>query len=524
VAHAQGAVESRRGELIMSQSADNVLDHARLFNQPEYLALFERKKEFECGPAAEIVAKQLEVTKSWEYREKNLARESLVINPAKACQPLGAMFASVGFHKALAFNHGSQGCTAYFRSHLARHFKEPCAAVSTSMTEDAAVFGGMNNLIDGLQNAYTVYKPDMIVVSTTCIAEVIGDDLTAFIGNAREKEAIPQDFPVTQAHTPSFVGSHINGYDAVIKGVFNYFWDGLERAPGEGINLIPGFDGYAVGNNRELKRIFAEFGIDVTIISDVSDQFDTPTDGRYRMFDGGTTIAEIKGALNAKATISMQKYCTEKTADVVTEKGQEFVPLHYPIGLGATDEFLMKLSELTGKPIPYSLEMERGRLVDALADSSNWLHGKTYSIFGDPDFTLGIVRFLLEMGAEPVHVLSTNGNAAWAAEMKALLATSPYGANTQVWPGKDLWAMRSLLATEPSDFVIGSTYGKIFEKDLGIPLIRLTFPIFDRHHHHRFPTWGYQGGLRVLVTILDKILDKLDQDTIQSGISFDMVR
>ena len=60
--------------------------------------------------------------------------------------------------------------------------------------------------------------------------------------------------------------------------------------------------------------------------------------------------------------------------------------------------------------------------------------------------------------------------------------------------------------------------------DLGIPLIRLTFPIFDRHHHHRFPVWGYAGGLRVLVTILDKILDVLDVETAKTGISFDLVR
>jgi nitrogenase molybdenum-iron protein beta chain len=45
------------------------------------------------------------------------------------------------------------------------------------MTEDAAVFGGLNNMVDGLANAYSLYKPDMIAVSTTCMAEVIGDDL-----------------------------------------------------------------------------------------------------------------------------------------------------------------------------------------------------------------------------------------------------------------------------------------------------------------------------------------------------------
>ncbi|MBP0574139.1 hypothetical protein J8J27_25905, partial [Mycobacterium tuberculosis] len=94
------------------------------------------------------------------------------------------------------FVHGSQGCVAYFRSHLSRHFKEPCSAVSSSMTEDAAVFGGLNNMIDGLTNAYSLYGPKMIAVSTTCMAEVIGDDLNGFIDNAKLKNAVPADFDV----------------------------------------------------------------------------------------------------------------------------------------------------------------------------------------------------------------------------------------------------------------------------------------------------------------------------------------
>ena len=366
----------------MPQSAARIKDHATLFNEPEYQALFERKKALECGATAEAVAEQTEYVNSWEYREKTLAREALTVNPAKACQPLGAVFAAVGFERTLAFNHGSQGCTAYFRSHLARHFKEPCAAVSTSMTEDAAVFGGLQNLVEGLANAYTVYKPNMIAISTTCIAEVIGDDLTAFIQKARKDGSIPEDYPLPQAHTPSFVGSHITGYDAMVKGVLSNFWSGRAREPSDRLNIIPGFDGYAVGNNRELKRILAEFGVDCTLISDVSEVFDTPTDGVYRMFDGGTTLAEATEALNAKATIAMQQYCSEKSLELASSVGQETAAFHYPLGVGATDEFLMKLSELTGKPIPESLEKERGRLVDAMADSSAWLHGKTYSLTG----------------------------------------------------------------------------------------------------------------------------------------------
>ena len=81
--------------------------------------------------------------------------------------------------------------------------------------------------------------------------------------------------------------------------------------------------------------------------------------------------------------------------------------------------------------------------------------------------------------------------------------------------------------TEPVDLLIGNSYGKYLERDTGTPLIRFAFPIFDRHHHHRFPLWGYQGGLRVLTTLLDKIFDKLDRESNIAGktnSSFDLTR
>ena len=511
----------------MPQSADKVLDHASLFREPEYVELLARKRQGEGNPPDVKVQEIADWTKSWDYREKNFARESLVVNPAKACQPLGAVFAAAGFEETLSFVHGSQGCVAYYRSHLARHFKEPSSAVSSSMTEDAAVFGGLQNMIDGLANTYKLYSPKMIAVSTTCMAEVIGDDLQSFISNAKTKGSVPEDYDVPFAHTPAFVGSHTTGYDNMVKGILEHFWKGKTRVDNGSINIIPGFDGFAVGNNRELKRILDLMGVSYNILSDVSDQFDTPSDGEYRMYDGGTPLDVVKDAVNAKATVSLQEYCSPKTLDYAASFGQETASFHYPLGVGGTDEFLVKISELSGKAIPEALELERGRLVDAIADSQAYLHGKTYAIFGDPDFVYAMARFVLETGGEPRHLLATNGNKAWAEKLETLLASSPFGKEGKVWAGKDLWHLRSLLATEPVDLLIGNSYGKYLERDCGVPLIRLMFPIFDRHHHHRFPVWGYQGGLRVLVTVLDKIFDRLDDDGSQAGvndISFDLTR
>jgi nitrogenase molybdenum-iron protein beta chain len=519
----------------MTQSAENVLDHFELFRGPEYQQMLDNKKKlFENPRDPAEVERVKEWAKTEEYKELNFAREALTVNPAKACQPLGAVFAAVGFEGTLPFVHGSQGCVAYYRSHFSRHFKEPTSCVSSSMTEDAAVFGGLNNMIDGLANTYAMYKPKMIAVSTTCMAEVIGDDLNAFIKTAKEKESVPQDFDVPFAHTPAFVGSHITGYDNAMKGIIEHFWDGkagtapkLERQPNGKINFIGGFDGYTVGNIREIKRIFDMMGVEYTILGDNSDVWDTPTDGEFRMYDGGTTLEDAANAIHAKATISMQQYCTEKTLGVIKEHGHQVAAFNHPIGVAATDAFLMKVTELTGKPIPEALERERGRLVDAVADSAAHIHGKKFAIYGDPDLCLGLTAFLLELGAEPTHVLATNGNKAWAEKVQALFNTSPFGKGCHVYPGKDLWHMRSLLFTEPVDFLIGNTYGKYLERDTGTPLIRIGFPIFDRHHHHRYPVWGYQGTMNVMVSILDKIFDVIDANTnivAKTDYSFDIIR
>ncbi|WP_029050000.1 nitrogenase molybdenum-iron protein subunit beta [Cupriavidus sp. amp6] len=519
----------------MPQSTDKILDHELLFREPEYRALFQnKKKEFEFKDPEEKIREFSEWTKTEDYKIKNFARESLTVNPAKACQPLGAVFVANGFHKTLPFVHGSQGCVAYYRSHFSRHFKEPTSCVSSSMTEDAAVFGGLNNMIDGLANAYNLYKPEMIAVSTTCMAEVIGDDLDAFIKNSKQKGSVPKDYDVPFAHTPAFVGSHVTGYDNALLGILKHFWGGkagasnpLVRTPDDSVNFIGGFDGFVVGNMREIKRIFELFGVKVNIICDPSETWNTPTDGVFRMYQGGTTKEEVERALNAKATFVFQEFCCERTSKFIAEQGQDVVVLNAPVGVGGTDHFLMEISRVTGKPIPAELEKERGQLVDAMADSQASLHGKRYALYGDPDQMLGYTQFLLEIGAEPSLVLSTNGNDAWAEKVQALLDASPYGAGCKVYPKRDLWHLRSLLFTEPVDYLIGNTYGKYLERDAGTPLVRLVFPIFDRHHYHRYPTWGYAGGLRILMALLDEYFEALDASTVavsETDYSYDIVR
>lgn len=500
-----------------------VIDHNELFETKEYKEQFERKKEFEIPTPPEEVERVREWTKTEEYKELNFKREALTINPAKACQPLGAVLCALGFERTLPFVHGSQGCVAYFRSHFSRHFKEPVPAVSSSMTEDAAVFGGLSNMIEGLENAYAIYKPKMIAVSTTCMAEVIGDDLNAFIKKAKEKQSVPEDFLITFAHTPSFVGSHIVGYDNMMKGILSQLTAGKKKETNNKINLIPGFETYT-GNIRELKRMLDIMGVSYTVLSDSSDMLDSPNYGEYRLYQGGTKIEDAMDSINAIGTIALQKYSTIKTGEYITQNfGHPFISGPYPVGIKNTDTFLENVSRLTGKPIPDALEDERGRAIDAMVDSHPYVHGKHFALYGDPDLLLGLISFLMEMGGMPVHIVCTNGDKSFEEEAYALLSSSPFGSKGKVYTGKDMWHLRSLIFTEPVDYLIGNSYGKFLWRDTGVPLIRIGFPLFDRHHLHRYPIIGYQGVINLVNWIVNTILDELDRKSINTT-SFDVIR
>lgn len=527
------------GNLDRTGDALRVLDHNELFGLEEYVEQHAEKREMEAAPTGEEVEQTLAWSRGWEYREKVFAREALVVNPLKACQPLGAVLAGLGFAGTLPYVHGSQGCVAYFRSHLSRHFKEPVPAVSSSMTEDAAVFGGQANLIEGVENARALYKPDMMAVSTTCMAEVIGDDLAMFLATAEQKGALPVGFPAPYANTPSFVGSHLTGYDSMLFSILSFLTKDasvdLAADPEQAstaidppvdpvvesrprINVLPGFDPY-VGNVREIRRLLNQLGVDVTVLGDHSDTLDSPADGEYRLYPGGTPLAEVAAAPGALASLPLQAFSTRRSRGLIRDTwDQQVLDVAPPVGIRNTDAMLMAVAEATGTTIPAEVTAERGRVIDAITDSHTYLHGKKVAVAGDPDLVLGLLSFLLDLGIEPTHILCTSGDTEFERAAYELLSASPYGAGATVWSGKDAWHLRSLVLTEPVDLIIGPTHLKGVAREADVPLVRFGFPVFDRHHLHRYPIIGYAGALNLLTWIVNAVLEELDRKAPDFGL------
>ncbi|MDI6898105.1 nitrogenase molybdenum-iron protein subunit beta [Methanocella conradii] len=429
------------------------------------------------------------------------------INPAKACQPLGAMYAALGIHGCLPHSHGSQGCCAYHRMALTRHFRDPIMASSSSFTEGASVFGGAANLKASIKNVFKIYNPEIMAVHTTCLSETIGDDVPTII----KQSEVPEGKIVIHANTPSYVGSHVTGFSNMCKAMVSYLAESDGRAKKERVNILPGF--VNPGDMREIKRLVRELGVEMTMFPDTSNVVDAPLTGRYEMYpEGGATVAEIRDSGNSKLTLALGAWSSEAAGALLQEKcGVPCVPLKIPIGLKATDEFIMALKDGFGVPVPRSLTIERGQVVDTLIDTHFHYQGKKVAVVGDPDLVIPLTEFLLTMGMVPAYVMTGTPGQRFESEIQQMLDEAGIKDGVAKAEG-DLFELHKWVKDNPVDLLIGNTHCKYIARAEDVPLVRFGFPIFDRAVHYLMPVVGYRGCLRLIEQISNALLERRDRD------------
>ena len=88
----------------MSQEVENIVPSYPLFRKDEYKETLGNKQAmFEEKVPQVKIDEIFEWTTTKEYQDLNFAREALTVNPAKACQPLGAVLCALGFEKTLPY-------------------------------------------------------------------------------------------------------------------------------------------------------------------------------------------------------------------------------------------------------------------------------------------------------------------------------------------------------------------------------------------------------------------------------------
>lgn len=422
-----------------------------------------------------------------------------VINPIFTCQPAGAQFASIGIKECIGIVHGGQGCVMFVRLLISQHFKESFEIASSSVHEDGAVFGALDRVeqaVDVLLMRYPDVK--IIPIITTCSTEVIGDDVDGVVIKLQEElldtKYAGREVHLIPIHCPSFVGSMISGYDTAVRDFVRYFAEKGE--PNGRINLITGW--VNPGDVKALKHLLSEMQIDATVLFEI-ESFDSPLmpDGNH-VSHGNTTIADLKDTANAYGTIALNRYEGTKAAKYLEKEfGIPSIIGPTPVGIRNTDTFLKNLSRMTGKPVPESLVLERGRAIDALTDLTHmFLADKKVAIYGNPDLVIGLAEFCLDLEMKPKLLLLGDDNTAYAEDPRIRALQENVDYDMEIVMNADLWDLENRIINEglELDLILGHSKGRFVAIDHNIPMVRVGFPTYDRAGLYRYPVVGYAGA------------------------------
>ncbi len=428
-------------------------------------------------------------------------------NACKLCNPLGACLAFRGIENCVPFLHGSQGCATYIRRYLISHYKEPIDIASSNFHEETAVFGGSHNLKIGLKNVSDQYKPDVIGVATTCLSETIGDDVPMILREYKKEFKNGSPMPILiHASTPSYQGSHIDGFHAAVHASVKAL---AEKMPWQRlINLFPNM--VSPADLRYLKEILEDFGVPYMMLPDYSQTMDGGPWGEYhRIPPGGTPASAIATAASAMASIEFGSTIeASKSAagylDVMFGVPAYHLPL--PIGINGSDKFFSLLETLTGEKRAEKYEDERRRLVDAYADGHKYVFEKKVILYGEEDLVIAMTVFLREIGMVPV-LCASGGKSGLMKKRIAELVPDMDELGIKVREGVDFVDIEDDAKILQPDFLIGNSKGYTMSRKNNIPLLRLGFPIHDRFGGQRMHHLGYRGT--------QELFDRIDNTVIE---------
>lgn len=425
-------------------------------------------------------------------------------NQCHMCMPLGGVIALRGVEHSIALVHGSQGCSTYMRLANVEHFNEPMDIASSSLNEKQAIFGGETNLRKALDNVIRVYRPGVIGILTSCLAETMGDDIERFVETYKKDREI-RDIDIIPISTPSYSGTHTEGFWATTKAVIAYYARPTERH--QKINVI--VPNISPADIREIKRLLDLMGFEYTLLPDFSLTLDRPFGGRYeKIAPGGTPTPEIARMSGARATIQFGLTCPDSLSPgrfLEQQFGVPLINLPLPIGLDGMDLFVRTLKDLGGQSVPESLTLERGWLCDAMADAHKINAAARPVIYGEPELVYAMTRFCLENGSIPAVIASGTHNSSLAGLVQPLLEDALE--ETLVFEEADFVTIEDAAVRMSANLAVGHSGGKYLTERQGIPGLRVGYPIHDRIGGQRILSVGYTGTIALLDRFTNTLLE-----------------
>ncbi len=239
--------------------------------------------------------------------------------------------------KACAHITGEMERNRHFRTMVRgefSHFNYTAPLITSGIEKKESIFGGSELLRDCIFYVAKTYSPRYIVVASSCVAGVIGDDTNAVCEVAEARLGIP----ILHVSCYGFLdGEYYGGYIEAGKCLVDRFMKKGERIPNT-VTVIGEKDGPQSLAMRDFSLLLKEFGITV-----------------YKQFPGYCSVEEMEIIGRSSFTVilggSRKAYARLKElADYMTARlGIPHFEADYPIGWKATCRWLEKIGAFLGQ-------------------------------------------------------------------------------------------------------------------------------------------------------------------------------
>jgi nitrogenase molybdenum-iron protein NifN len=438
-------------------------------------------------------------------------KKAVAVNPLKLSSPLGASLAFLGLKGMMPLFHGSQGCTAFAKVILVRHFREAIPMSTTAMTEVSTILGGGENIEAAILTLVEKSKPDVIGLLTTGLTETRGEDFLGIMKNFRKDHPELDDLPIIFVSTPDYKGALQEGYAAAVEQIVatDYPLSSPGAVKPDKVTILAG-SLLSPGDVQEIKDIVTAFGLTPTILPDLSGSLDGHLDEDYNtVTSGGTTVDDLRTLSESAFTLAIGE-SMRGAAQVLQQKfGTDYEVFSRLAGLQAVDRFIMRLAEIAHTPtdvhlveplqVPDPFNRQRRQLQDGILDTHFYFSRKRICLALEPDLLYQTSWLLHEMGAEIQAAVTTTKSPLWE---HLPIESVTVG---------DLEDFEDLAAG--ADLIITNSHGKSISQRLQIPLYRMGYPIFDRLGNGQKCLIGYRGTLQFLFD-LGNIFIELEESKI----------
>ena len=443
---------------------------------------------------------------------------NFIERPRYTCALGGAIATVSALPKAVPILHAPPGCAGNFAWTQAGgaglQVGGYCGGLSmpgSNVQEREVVFGGTERLEEEIRHTLEVMQGDIYVILTSCVTEVIGDDIGSVVRPLQE-----QGVPVLFAETGGFRGNSYQGYDIVLQSLFKNFVTKTDAKSLKAVNLwgvTPFIDVFWRGNLHAVRQLLEKLGLEVNSFFTVDDSADG-----------------IRQAGSAALNIVVSDVFGLGAAQLAEEiHGTPYISTPLPIGPAATDAFLRKIGivlNLDSSLVENLIAYENKRyysLLEPLTDCFNDIDLQRYAVIvGDTNYAVGLTRFLaddlgwlpevvgitdildeeqqaditsclarLESGLSPKLIFHTDGSSIAA-------AVRAHWAEYQTQAGKYANPL------SPA-FVVGSSLDRELAKELGAGHLSVSFPVANRAVIGRGYT-GYSGGLTLIEDLISTII------------------